>query len=366
MRLLFISNLFPDAGHAYLGLDNATVLHALSREFEIRAMAPRPTLFFERPCVPRDVDRPFSPRYVKARYIPKIGSRWNHRLMARALEPVVAGERFDVVLSSWIYPDSCAVSLLARKLGFRFVCIAQGSDVHQYLKIPARRQVILESMSRSSGIITRSANLAHLLAGAGVAREKLHPVYNGVDLALFQPADPQKARRELGLDPAARIILFVGNFVEIKNPLALLAAHARMEKPCQLVMIGQGPMRDQLRGENVLLVGRKSAPEVAAYMQAADVLCLPSFNEGVPNVILEAFASGLPVVASGVGGIPEVLREDFLGALSNPASLDSLVTALNTVLNRPRETAKIREHGLQFSWSNTAAGYAKLLREAVA
>ena len=303
-------------------------------------------------------------------YIPKIGSRWNHRLIAGKLRPVIKEMAPSQVLSSWIYPDSCAVSLLSGELGFPFVSIAQGSDVHQYLKMPVRRGIIVDALRKASAVITRSGELARLLAEAGVAREKLHPVYNGIDFDVFKPGDQARARQELGLPAKGKVVLFVGNFVPIKNPLLLIEACSRLNssgEPSHLAMIGGGPLEMEARAlakklaVPVTFAGRKRAAEVAAYMRAADLLCVPSKNEGVPNVILEAFASGLPVLASRVGGIPEVLAHDYLGKLMEPDNLQELADCLGEILGKEPQREIIRQHGLQFSWERASSAYSELL-----
>ncbi|HSI15558.1 MAG TPA: glycosyltransferase [Chthoniobacter sp.] len=380
MKLLFVSNLFPDTSEPYRGLDNVTLLHHLADRWDIRALAVRPTLR-PRSWQPRPQDVKFAPQYISAPYVPKIGSRWNHRLMARALRAPIRELRrqfaFDVVLSSWIFPDSCAIAELAKELDFPFAAIAQGSDVHQYLQMPVRREIITRLLPRASAIITRSGELARLLANAGLAHDRLHPVYNGVDLELFQPGDKTVARRELGLPADAPIILFVGNFYDIKNPLLPPTALANLptiafKTPPVLVMVGGGDMVEQVRHladrlpikDRIFLSGRTDAAGVARYMQAADTLCLPSQNEGVPNVILEAFACGLPVIASRVGGIPEVHPGDDFGRLVSPAEPATFAAAFQEVLLNPPPAERMRNHALQFSWTRTAAACHELLCQA--
>lgn len=373
-RLLFISNLFPDQAEPYRGLDNVTILHRLKDYYDIRTVSPRPTLMRAPTRRPRDLDKIFEPVYLTARYVPKLGSLFNHGLMAQALREPVARLKstwdFDIVLSSWIYPDSCAVaSLLTDR---PFVSIAQGSDVHQYLKMPIRRSVILKSMQRAAGIITRSAELSRLLAEAGLDRAKLHPVYNGIDFEQFRPAEKSEVRKALNLPPSAGIILFVGNFYAIKNPLLLIRAHAQIPG-AHLVMVGGGPLEQDARKlaeelgitGRITFAGRCKAAEVARYMQAADVLALPSQNEGVPNVILEAFASALPVVASQVGGIPEVHNSELLGQLVPAGDTDALVQALRQTLSKPADHDGIRRHALQFSWERATEQYCNILEAAL-
>src|SRR5262249_44705702 len=117
-------------------------------------------------------------------------------------------------------------------------------------------------------------------------------------------------------------------------------------------------------GDLVIFGGRKEAAGVARYMQAADVLCLSSENEGVPNVILEAFATGLQVLATAVGGIPEVVCDDFLGRLVPPGSVEEMVSAIDDLLARPRESDAIRKHASRFTWGKASDSYFQLLRAA--
>jgi glycosyltransferase involved in cell wall biosynthesis len=231
-------------------------------------------------------------------------------------------------------------------------------------------------LASASAIITRSADLARQLAGVGLRKDRLHPVYNGVDMEAFHPATPAEraeARATLGVPDAAPMILFVGNLLPIKNPRALLEAHAELcMKPelrdCHLVLIGGGPLEHALRalaaklghGGQVIFAGRHDAAGVARAMRAADALALPSDNEGVPNVILESFASGLPVVASRVGGIAEVHR-DFCGQLVPARDVSALATALRATLTSPPDRARIAEHGRAFTWAATAEACHQLL-----
>jgi glycosyltransferase involved in cell wall biosynthesis len=386
MKVLFVSNLFPDEKNPNFGSYNAQLLHHLSRLCEIRVLAPRPTKGFPPFWLPkrfdyREADGCFQPIFAPAAYLPKIGSRFNHLLMARTIEPALRGIRekfsFDVVLSSWIYPDVCAVAQLARRNKIPFVAIAQGSDVHQYLKIPARRKIISDSLSYASAVVARSKDLAQQLSEAGVTGEKLHVIYNGVDFQKFFPAKQSTARKTLGLSSDATILLFVGNLLPIKNPLLVVEAHGMLcrnhpDKNFVLVMIGTGPLEKDIRNrshdlgttESVFLAGTKSSDEVARYMQAADLLCVPSNNEGVPNVILEAFASGLRVIARNVGGIPEILCQDFLGRSVMQPDPPAIAEAILKALAGQSQPEQIAEYARRFSWESTARHYFELLQQA--
>ena len=387
MKVLFLSNLYPDTTDPVRGLDNATLLPYLAEHCDVRVLALRPALPFRDARIHalqcRAVDARFEPVFTPVRYLPKIGSRLNPALYAGSLrEPLMKlRERFafDVILCSWVYPDGTAVARLAPELGCPFVLIAQGSDVHAYLEHPVRRRFILETVDRAAALITRSADLARRLREAGAQADKLHPIYNGVDTATFRPADRAGARSALNLPPDAGIVLYVGNLLPVKNPLLAVRAHAELcrrlpAKNPLLLMIGAGPLADAVRaeasalgiGERVRLLGRQPPAEVARFMQAADTLCLSSDNEGVPNVILEAFACGLRVVATKVGGIAEVLPHDFLGRLVAKGSVEELAGALTQLLEQPPNAPAILAHAAKFSWQQTAGAYFKLLQRAAA
>ena len=381
MKLLFVSNLFPDASEPLRGIYNARLLAHLARHGEIRVLSPRPTLPLcaAPPRRSRTEDSALNPEFPAVGYLPKIGSRWNHRLMARGLrDPLERVRRafpFDVVLVSWAYPDGCAVARLARSFRFPFAAVAQGTDIHQYLRNPVRRRIILEELAHAGAVIARSGELARLLRKAGFPAGQLEVIHNGVDLDDFRPGDLRQTRQELGLPDETAIILFVGNFLPVKNPVRLLTAFAQLgnrlpNRQTRLVMIGDGPLlaaaRQQAQhdglGERVSFVGRKDPAQVARYLQSADVLCVPSDNEGVPNVILEAFACGLPVVATRVGGIPEIVTGDFLGRLVPPGDTGALADALASQLGEARQTDAIRQYARRFSWEQTAANYLAVLQ----
>jgi glycosyltransferase involved in cell wall biosynthesis len=328
----------------------------------------------------RPEDAGFAPVFKSVPYIPKIGSRWNHRLMARSLAATVANLRrefaFDVVLCSWLYPDGCALAELAQRFGFRLVLIAQGTDVHQYLENPVRRRAILEAARQSRAVITRSRDLAKRLNVAGVSTGKLFPVYNGIDRECFCTGDRDAARKSAGLPLDAKVILYVGNFLPIKNPMLLVRAvsqlPARLDaNPLCLAMVGDGPLLPQIKAaaagltDRLFLPGRLPPAEVATYMRAADLLCVSSDNEGVPNVVLEAFACGLPVVATDVGGISEVLRHPTLGELVERGNVQALAAALARRLKSGSFREEIARRALQFDWGNTARAYLDIFNDAV-
>lgn len=381
MRLLFISNLFPDSAQPWRGLDNVTLLHAMRAqrpEADIRVLCLRPGhgywLGKNCPLKPRPGDEVLHPSYHWAGYVPKFGGA-NDRLFARAVQRALrtlpTDWKPDAVLVPWLFPDASGVNLVPELAGLPIVSVAQGSDVHQYLDQPMRRRAILKLAERAI-ILTRSDDLRQRLLRAGAATAQVKTVYNGVDLATFHPGDKAAARAALGLPVDGNLLLFVGNFLPVKGLELLIrsVAHASTESlvPLRLVMIGSGPLQVDLtalaaqcglRDDQILWAGRRGPAEVAEYMRAADVVCLTSHNEGVPNVLFEALASGRPLVSTHVGGISEILDSAPHGGGSLVSSRDPVVyaNALRQILHSSPDPESLSHHASQFAWERCAATY---------
>jgi teichuronic acid biosynthesis glycosyltransferase TuaC len=385
VKVLFVSNLFPDASDPVRGQINATLLKHLAQRVEVRVLGLRPTVAFlgkkfDR-LKPRPEDESLKPTSRTVTYIPKVGSRVNHRLLAARTEATLCRIKhdfpYDVILCSWIYPDVCGIARLLPRLQVPMVGISQGSDVHQYLNMRFRRKLIVDTLSKISGTITRSKDLRDRLVAAGVPATKVCPIYNGVNTGLFKAGDQLVARRALGLPEEGKIILYVGNFLPVKNPLLLVRTHGLLTKAMNsrphLIMIGTGPQEEAVSNQAnaqgtrgiTHLMGRKNSAEVASYMRAADLLCIPSENEGVPNVAFEAMGCGLPIVATRVGGIPEILDQPFLGELVEPGDQQGLAEAMTRVLSTNLSRERITQHAGRFSWVNTSAAYLEVLESAL-
>ena len=168
---------------------------------------------------------------------------------------------------------------------------------------------------------------------------------NGIPVDEYAPNPEKRARFRAthGVEPDALVIVHVGRFVELKNHALLLRAFAqlRSEQPLYLWLVGDGELRgamEQLARElgvaaRVRFWGVRS--DVADILNAADVFTLPSKYEGNPMSVMEAMAAGLPVVATAVGGIPELVTDGQSGLLMPPNNETQLVQALQTVIENP-------------------------------
>ena len=202
-------------------------------------------------------------------------------------------------------------------------------------------------------------------------------VPNGVDRSLFQPRDRAGARQALGQPADGKWIVYVGRLEAAKGIDELLAAFSRLPDPSlKLALVGDGSLRARCQqaaaaDARILVPGGRPLGEVGRWMAAADVVTLPSWREGTPNVILEALASGRPVVATRVGGIPDVVerpglasKDCLLGELVPPRDAAALTAALARVLGRDHDPAAIAAAG-PISWDESARQLHAVLETAV-
>lgn len=278
------------------------------------------------------------------------------------------------LLGSWSYPDGVATSLLGKLLGVPVVLKVHGSDVNVYTQTRSRRWQIKRACNWAYRTACVSKALSDRLIAIGVEPKRVTVNYNGVDQTKFAAGDRDAIRLALKIPARAPLVLFVGNVLETKGANDLLEAFAvlRQRRPAaRLVYVGDGAGRAELERrvqalaltEAVRFTGKQPHAMLGQWYAAADLLCLPSHNEGVPNVILEAMACGCAVVATRVGGIPEVLP-DFAGLLVEVHDRAALAGALDEALSKPWPADKIRAHASGFTWERNIATMAAILRQA--
>jgi sugar transferase (PEP-CTERM/EpsH1 system associated) len=215
-----------------------------------------------------------------------------------------------------------------------------------------------------------------LVHRVGIPADRVLTIHNGVDTARFAEGDREAAREALGLEPGRPVVGTVGRLDPVKDHVRLVTAFrsvAARRSDARLVICGDGPLREELhravdavrlQGSVRLLGERDDVPRVLA---ALDVFTLPSIAEGISNTVLEAMASGLPVVATRVGGNPELVEDGVTGRLVEPRRTEALAEALLGYLNDP---VLARLHGkaarqrcvAEFSLERMAARYLALYR----
>jgi sugar transferase (PEP-CTERM/EpsH1 system associated) len=184
----------------------------------------------------------------------------------------------------------------------------------------------------------------------GVSERKIVQIYNGVDIGRFRPARKGRNPSPLsGLNKEDTIVIgTVGRLALVKDPLTLVRAFLRLleclpdaKGRLRLAMIGDGPLRGQIEEllvtagatDSVWLAGARD--DVPKLLRGFDIFVLPSLAEGISNTILEAMATGLPIVATRVGGTPELVIEGVTGTLVPPADVGAMAQALRMYIERP-------------------------------
>jgi len=198
----------------------------------------------------------------------------------------------------------------------------------------------------ASAIVANSAATSARLGAGPVAAGKVTIVPNGVDLDRFAPRPPDPALREaLGLDPALPLVGFFGRLEHGKGVDVLLEAAARVHTklPSAFLVVGEGPLGKRLAaraagdGLPVRFAGRRD--DVPELMRLCAVVVLPSRREAFGRVLIEAMATGVPVVATSVGGIPEVCVDGVTGLLVPPDDPEALAVAIALTLTDQAATA---------------------------
>ncbi|MCA9624374.1 MAG: glycosyltransferase [Myxococcales bacterium] len=375
MRVLVLTKIFPTSQRPADAPYNRLQIGALARRAEVEVLGLLPW-FPGRGWVRQD-DTAKIPaaeriddlwvRHPRALYAPSIGRPLSGFLHAASLWPHVKaiGGRFDVVLGCFAYPDGFAAVLLARRLGVPAVVKVHGSDVNQLAADPLLRWSLRFTFRHAAGVVGPSQALVDrcIKLGASAATSRMIP--NGVAQEGFHPRDRRACREALGHgDDEAPWIVFVGRIEAAKGVTELMEAFAevqREEPQACLVLVGDGPMlaecRDRAarRGLNLRLPGAQARDRMPLWIGASQVVTLPSHAEGTPNVVLEALASGRRVVATAVGGIPDVVTSPVLGRLVLPGDADSLARALLDAIRRDDDPEAVAAQAPIISWDESGA-----------
>lgn len=295
-------------------------------------------------------------KYCPYFYIPKFGRRIVPAFQFLSLLfylPWIKKQRFSAILASWGFPDAVAASMLNKFIQLPFFVKVHGTDVNENSKFPARSRLMKKWLNKANTIFCASQALADVLKGIGISKQKLSVNYNGVNPDVFYPINQKPYRQNF---------VFVGSLIETKGCNELLAAFIQVKQKfpeMQLDILGEGPMKNSLVDkinqhgltDSIRLRGSVVLSQVAEYIRCANFLVLPSYREGVPNVLLESFASGTPVISTRVGGIPEVVNND-VGLLVDAKNELMLAAAMEKAMNIKWSTEVILKHASQFNWQN--------------
>ena len=379
LAVLGLTSLYPNPYHPDWAAFNRQQFTALARLCPLALVAPVP--FTQALGWPPPRPQPLDDHLVVRRpwywYLPRFRRAWQGRAYLHsawpALRTLAARLRPRVLLSTWLYPDSWAGLLAARRLGLPLVVKLHGSDLLTLRHDPQRRPLLRQVLAGATAVVAVSPSLAQAAARLGAPASRLRVVPNGVDRSRFAPADPLAARRELGLPTEGPLLAYVGWLVPVKGPELAIQALARLPQ-ARLVMVGKGPLEPDLRAlaqrlglaGRVIWAGAQPHGRVARYLAACDALVLPSLSEGEPNAVLEALSAGRPVAAAAVGGVPGLVAPGRQGFLAPPGDAPALAQALEQVLQRTWDPQELSQSVAGRGWEASARQLLAVLQQAAA
>ena len=349
MNILTISTVFPNPAHTNFGLFVRARLEHMGRLASIRVLAPVPLVDYRlrelhfRSRIPRCRNdgtlTVYHPRWL---YPPAGGFLNAIFLFLRLLWPVLRLDRqwrVDVIDAHFAHPDGVASAMLAAILRRPFTVTLRGNETaHGVFRL--RRWGMARALRRAARVITVSEALRRYAISLGAAPERVKTIPNGVDASVFHPR---------GAAVEKHIILSAGYLIELKGHHHLIRAVSALRSrgiPCELRIAG-GPggaaayeaelrrLVAELQLESAVnFLGAVPPSRLAELMSGSGVFSLASAREGWPNVVHEAMACGAPVVATDIGGVPEMIPSEAYGFVvpaGDPAALESaLEKALST------------------------------------
>jgi N-acetyl-alpha-D-glucosaminyl L-malate synthase BshA len=314
-------------------------VHVISTERPFRWRADLPNLHFER------VTTPAYPLFREPQYL---------LALANAIVDVSRARRLDLVHAHYAVPHATAAYLAHQMLTFeplpntpRTVTTLHGTDITLVGSDPSYARVVAFSIEQSHGVTTVSASLKRDTIAALGVRRPIRVIPNFLDCHEWRRRPDPALRARVGRDGRHAVVMHVSNFRPVKRVGAVLDVFRRIAwaMPASLVMIGDGPDRAALErrvaaeglAHAVHFVGEQH--DLVRWLSIADLFLLPSAQESFGLAALEAMACEVPVVASTVGGLPEVIADGVTGFLRPPEAVDDMAACATDLLSDPDRAA---------------------------
>ncbi len=369
MKVLEACQEFPNRYYPQLGTFIKQSIDSIANQgIDITVISPKPFVlpfsafpyhnFFKLPRIEHTEKYDLHyPRYIyavpKKYFYPITGISYSRFVSEYAIKNIKSEP--DLIHAHFSYPDGYGMMKLAKKWRVPLVISALGTIERKvaYEGTYTSRQII-EAMNFADRILSVSEDLKLHIVNLGINEEKVRVVPNGVDTEEFKPLGKIHARNQLKLPQDKNIVLFVGALRKIKGVDYLIeAAKNFVNTNTDLYMVGRDDgLRKNLEKrahelkitDRIRFTGPVNHEDIPLWISASDILVLPSLSEGRPNVVLEALACEVPVVATDVGGIPELMVDGETGYLvpaKNPAELSTKINKLLEDKSRRENMGKL-------------------------
>lgn len=262
---------------------------------------------------------------------------------------LVKRQDIDLIHAHFLLPPGLIAVLAGLITRKKIAVTVHGSDIFILASNPVLRIIIKYILKRADyiAVVDQTIQKRILELKIGGIDHKIIITPNAVDIDKYNPQTVTNLAQEIGLNSIKPIILFVGNLVPQKGLKYIIEAKKLLKSDAELLIVGDGPLMVELKQtvkkdkiSDVFFTGARQ--DVNRIMPAADVFVLPSVSEGFPITIIEALASGLPVVATHVGGIPDVVTEE-VGIIVKPGDPPALAEALDLILENSEIRSKMKK-----------------------
>jgi teichuronic acid biosynthesis glycosyltransferase TuaC len=327
----------------------------------------------------------FYPRYVQA------PGAWFHGIscytmyagIAKIMRSAIKEFKPDILHAHRATPEGFAGLLIKNRYKIPLVCSLRGSDINVFPYRDKLTMALTKKVISNVQLISVSNTLRTVTESISVPSIPIRVVYNGCATDDFSSdRNVRKIRRgALGIADTDKVLIFVGNLIKTKGVFELLEAFISLSasrRDLYLIMVGKGAEQKKIRNiiesaslENrIILTGKVPHNEISSWLNAADLFVLPTYYEGLPNALLEAMSCGLPVIATRVGGIPEVIEDGRNGVLIEKQNTNALSRAIEYLINDGILAENMGIVGRQllndrFSWGHNAADMSRIYGEVI-
>ena len=350
MRVLLVSGIWPPdvGGPASHGPEFGRFL--VERGHEVRAVTTIGGPGAVDPGFPLTTARRDRPRLI--------------RHPAAGLSVLASARRAEVIYATGMYGRSVVAASVhrvplvlkivsdpayerARRLGFFEGTLEKFQEFNDHRGVRALKRLRDFTVSRAARIVIPSRYLAEIASGWGLDPERISVIPNPAP-PVDRSVSTDELRERLGVESPT--FVFAGRIVEQKN-LPLAVAALGQVAGATLIIVGDGPAQDELvkaiassgAGDRIFLKGALPRSEAIAWMRAADAAVLPSDWENFPHAAVEALTAGTPVIATAVGGVPEIIEPGVNGLLVAPGDASAFGAAMTSVVEDPALLASLRD-----------------------
>lgn len=394
LRVLVVSRLYPRASDPVLGIFVEQEVRQLSKRCQTKVVSPVPWFpgfklfkkWYSYTGIPDheirggiEVFRPRTIMLPRNLLFSLLGFSFYLPLL-RAARDIDRSLPLQLIHAHTAYPDGFAAVRVGRALKLPVVVTLHGGDVNVHFQRYLWRRLGLWALSRADRVIAVSESLRRkVVEEYRMSAAKVTVIPNGVDVTRFQPMTRAEALRGLELDSHAARVLYVGAINESKGMRYLLKAAKRvtesLHRPIEFVLVGEGEYGEGARtltrelgiASAVNFVGKRPNSEIPLWINASDLLVLPSLSEGFGVALIEAMACGKPVVATRCGGPDDIVRPDT-GILVPPGDEAALAEALREILSGERQfdPQRVRQRALDnYAYDGVVSRILEVYRKAV-